>query len=150
LPLNWPAVPSATLAFRRTAVTTAVGKFEIKDWKEVAYQEFGDGRKLTRASVTQAFVGELEGAGSVEWLMYYRSDGSAEIVGLQLFSGTLGGRSGSFMLETRGRFEGAEAKGSWSVIERSGTDQLKGVRGQGTFVAPHGPTAQITLDYDFE
>ncbi|TME87783.1 MAG: DUF3224 domain-containing protein [Chloroflexi bacterium] len=39
---------------------------------------------------------------------------------------------------------------SWSVIERSGTEQLKGLRGQGTFVAPHGPSAQITLDYDFD
>ena len=70
-------------------MTTAVGKFEIKDWKEVAYQEFGDGRKLTRASVTQTFRGDIEGDGSVEWLMYYRSDGTAEIVGLQRFVGTL-------------------------------------------------------------
>ena len=131
-------------------MTTAVGKFEIKDWKEMPYQEFGDGCKLTRASVTQTFRGDIEGDGSVEWLMYYHSDGTAEIVGLQRFVGTLGGRQGSFVLETRGRFDGVEAKGSWFVIDGSGTDQLKGVRGHGTFVAPHGPTAHITLEYGFE
>ena len=131
-------------------MTTAVGKFEIKDWKEGPYLEFGDGRKLTRASVAQTFLGDIQGSGSVEWLMYYRSDGTAEIVGLQYFAGTLGGRQGSFVLETRGRFEGVEAKGSWSILRGSGTDGLEGVRGQGTFVAPHGPTAQITLEYDFE
>ena len=40
-------------------MTTAVGKFEIKDWKEGPYLEFGDGRKLTRASVAQTFLGDI-------------------------------------------------------------------------------------------
>jgi hypothetical protein len=50
-------------------VTTAVGKFDINDWKEAPCQEFADGRKLTRASVTATFLGDIEGTGSVEWLM---------------------------------------------------------------------------------
>jgi hypothetical protein len=100
--------------------------------------------------VAQRFSGDLDGEGSVEWLMYYAEDGTARFVGLQRFSGRLGDRSGSFVLETQGTFDGGKAEGSWSVVPRSGTDELRGITGTGSFAAPHGPKADIELRYDFE
>ena len=47
----------------------ALGSFEIKSWNEDQYSELPDGGELTRASVTQEFTGDIEGAGDVEWLM---------------------------------------------------------------------------------
>jgi hypothetical protein len=130
--------------------THAQGIFELQSWDESAYLELEGDAKLTRASVAQKFSGDLDGEGSVEWLMCYADDGTARFVGLQRFSGQLGGRSGSFVLETLGTFDGGEAKGTWSVVPRSGTDELRGITGAGSFAAQRGPKASVELDYDFE
>ena len=82
--------------------------------------------------------------------MCYREDKTAEFVGLQRFVGRLGGRSGSFVMQTQGSFDGTEAKGSLAVVERSGTEELAGITGTGAFAAPLGSTASVELDYDFE
>jgi Protein of unknown function (DUF3224) len=127
------------------------GIFKIDGWDESAYSEEQDGRKLTQASVKQSFSGDIEGEGSVEWLMCYRPDQTAEFVGLQRIDGRLGGRSGSFvLLQTDGSFDGTEAKGQLSVVPGSGTGELSGLRGQGRFSAPRASEASMTLDCDFE
>jgi hypothetical protein len=127
------------------------GIFKIEGWDESAYSEQEDGRKLTQASVKQSFSGDIEGEGSVEWLMCYRPDQTAEFVGLQRIDGRLGGRSGSFvLLQTDGSFDGTEAKGQLSVVPGSGTGELSGLRGQGRFSAPRASEASMTLDCDFE
>jgi Protein of unknown function (DUF3224) len=127
------------------------GIFKIEGWDESAYSEEQDGRKLTQASVKQSFSGDIEGEGSVEWLMCYRPDQTAEFVGLQRIDGRLGGRSGSFvLLQTDGSFDGTEAKGQLSVVPGSGTGELSGLRGQGRFSAPRASEASMTLDCDFE
>ncbi|MFL5867444.1 MAG: DUF3224 domain-containing protein [Thermoleophilaceae bacterium] len=123
----------------------AEGQFKIQSWDEKPY-----GERLARASVEQAFSGDIVGEGSVEWLMCYREDKTADFVGLQRVEGKIGERSGSVVLKTIGTFDGAEARADLSVVPGSGTDGLEGLRGQGGFVAPHGSTASFTLDYDFE
>jgi len=128
----------------------AQGTFELQAWDEHPYLELDDGAKLTRASVEQRFSGDLDGEGQVEWLMCYADDGTARFVGLQRFSGRLGDRAGSFVLETQGTFDGGKATGRWSVIPKSGTDELRGLVGDGGFAAPHGPKADVELDYRFE
>ena len=131
--------------------TRATASFKIAGWDEKTYTELEDGGKLTQASVKQAFSGEIEGDGAVEWLMCYRPDSTAEFVGLQHFVGRIGGRSGSFaLLQTAGSFDGTEARGELSVVPGSGTQDLRGLRGNGEFSAPIGSVAAVTLDYDFE
>jgi len=123
----------------------ANGQFKIKSWDE---QTYGEG--LARASVEQAFSGDIEGDGSVEWLMCYREDKTADFVGLQRVEGQIGDRSGSVVLRTVGVFDGAVARGDWTVVPGSGSGELEGLRGDGGFEAPHGAPAKATLDYDFE
>ena len=130
--------------------THAQAKFEVQSWDENTYEELDGDAKLTRASVGHGFTGDLEGDGSVEWLMCYCEDKTADFVGLQRFVGRLGGRSGSFVMQTHGSFDGTEAKGSLAVVERSGTEELAGITGTGAFAAPLGSTASVELDYDFE
>src|SRR5215211_5872340 len=62
-------------------MTTAKGEFELTGWDENPYLEIGEGRKLTRASVTQDFRGDVAGTGAVEWLMSYQPDGTARSQG---------------------------------------------------------------------
>jgi hypothetical protein len=125
--------------------------FKIEGWDESPYAENEDGGKLSRASVRQSISGDIEGEGSVEWLMCYRPDKTAEFVGLQRIDGRLAGRSGSFaLLQTDGSFDGTVARGRLEVVPGSGTGELRGLRGQGEFSAPHGSEASVTLDLDFE
>jgi hypothetical protein len=126
-------------------MTTAQGSFSITSWDEQTYEDLGGGVKLTRASVAQSFDGDLQGDGAVQWLMYYRPDGTASFVGLQRITGTLAGRTGSFVVQDSGEFEGGVARGRWSVVPGSGADGLAGIGGQGGFEA--GQQANWSLDY---
>jgi len=91
--------------FEEVTMATAKGQFELASWNEDTYQELDGGAKLTRASVTQDFSGDVTGGGTVEWLMCYRPDGTARFVGLQRVEGTVGGMEGSFVAESVGNFE---------------------------------------------
>jgi hypothetical protein len=130
--------------------TRALGTFKIESWQEQRYGELEDGGGLARASVVQAFSGDIEGEGSVEWLFCYRPDTTADFVGLQRVAGQIGERNGSVVLRTSGTFDGSQAKGDWEVVPGSATGELRGLRGRGGFSAPIGSEASVTLEYDFE
>ena len=66
---------------------TAMGTFEVKPDEEHAYHEVTGQPRLTHAGGTQRFSGDLEGDGSIEWLMCYLPDKTARFVGLQRFDG---------------------------------------------------------------
>ena len=129
-------------------VNKATGGFEIASWDEATYEEFDDGARLARASVTQKFTGDVAGDGAVEWLMAYRADGTAFFVGLQRVRGTVGGRPGTFVLETHGEFDGKVARWSASVVPGSGSGELQGLKGTATFAAPLGGTASFEMEYE--
>lgn len=128
--------------------TSANARFSIKGWDEKPYSEGQDLPKLTRAGVTKTFTGDIEGEGQVEYLMMYRSDGSATFVGLERVVGRIAGKAGSFVLQRIGMFEGGLAKESYSVIPGSGTGELLGLRGEGTSAVGHGNEHPMTLDYE--
>ena len=126
----------------------ATGSFQITSFNEDTYEDRGDGAKLTHASGDQAFSGDIEGEGQVHWLMCYRPDGSATYVGLQRITGSVGGRSGSFVIDASGEFDGAASRGTWSVVPGSGEGDLAAISGSGKFEAPGGPNASYDLDYE--
>jgi hypothetical protein len=127
---------------------TANARFAIKSWDENPYGEVVAGTKLTRASVTKTYTGDIEGEGQVEYLMMYRSDGSATFVGLERVSGRVGGKSGTFVLQRTGMFEGGQAKESYAVISDSGTGDLQGLRGDGSSAVGHGMEHPFILSYE--
>ena len=128
--------------------TSARATFAIGGWDEQPYEEAADGRKLTRATVEQTFSGDIEGDGSVQWLMAYRPDGTADFVGLQRITGAFGERSGRVVLSSSGTFDGQVARGTLTVLDGSGTDGLEGIAGSGSFEAPMGGEPVVTLEYD--
>jgi hypothetical protein len=128
---------------------TGKGTFETASWDEKPFEKLPGGGKLTRASVTQKFSGDVTGDGKTEWLMCYVSDNDATFVGLQKIDGSLGGKKGTFVVETIGEFDGKAAKGTWSVVPGTGSGELAGLEGEGRFEAPKGPKATFELDYDF-
>ncbi len=128
---------------------TANARFAIKSWEEKPYSEGKDVPKLTRASVIKTFTGDVEGEGQVEYLMMYRSDGSATFVGLERIVGRIGDRQGSLVLQRTGVFEGGQAKESYAVIVGSATGDLRGLRGEGSSALGHGSEHPFVLNYEF-
>jgi hypothetical protein len=127
---------------------TANARFAIKTWDEKPYSEVQGQPRLTRATVTKTFTGDIEGEGQVEYLMMYRGDGSAACVGLERVVGRIGGKTGTFVLQRTGVFEGGLAKESYSVIPGSATGELQGLMGEGSSAVGHGMEHPFTLDYE--
>jgi hypothetical protein len=129
--------------------TRATANFEMTSWDEKPYDEIDGQPRLARASVANTYRGDIEGQGKVEYLMLYRDDSSASFVGLERISGRLGGRSGSFVLQHSGTYEGGTTTATSSVVPGSGSGDLHNLRGQGSFVSQYGQLAPVTLDYEF-
>jgi hypothetical protein len=126
---------------------TAHARFAIKSWDEKPWSEGQDLPKLTRASVTKTFTGDIEGEGQIEYLMMYRRDGSAVVVGLERVVGRIGGKTGTFVLQRVGVFEDGQAKETYSVVPGSATEELAGLVGQGRSAVGHGMEHPFALDY---
>src|SRR5665213_4194983 len=75
----------------RTMKHTANARFAITNWGEQPYSEGQDLPKMTKAAVTKTFTGDVAGEGHVEYLMMYRSDGTATFVGLERITARIGG-----------------------------------------------------------
>ena len=124
--------------------------FKLDSWDEDPYNEIEGAPKLTRVKVTKTYHGDIEGKSTLEYLMMYRQDGTASFVGLERVVGSLGGRSGTFVLQHKGTFEGGKAKVDWFVVSGSGTGKLSGLCGEGGFATEHTEQPAVTLDFDFE
>ncbi len=129
---------------------TTTATFEIKSWKENPFNELEGAPKLVRASVLKTYHGEIEGEGALEYLMIYNADGSATYVGFERVVGKIGNRAGSFVLEDKGVFEGGIAKSTLSVMPDSGTNELRGLRGEGDYVTGHAQQHAFTFEYELE
>jgi hypothetical protein len=130
--------------------TSATATFQIEGWDEDDIMETDDGAKVTRAKVSRSFEGDIEGAGTVEWLMAYDEDGSATFVGIERIVGSIGGRTGTVVLRHVGAFDGQVAKADLLVVSGSGTGELRGVRGEGSFEAGLGPDGVRSISLDVE
>jgi hypothetical protein len=133
-----------------TATTKAIAKITVATYKPVPYEEPAAGPALSRIHVEESFSGDIEGDGVVEFLQASRPDGTASFVGIERVTGTIAGRSGTFLLQDSGTVEGGIVSGDWFVVPGSGTEGLAGLRGTGGFRANLGENADITLDYYFE
>lgn len=125
--------------------------FSLKSWDEKPYKEMDGGAKFTQAHVQQIYQGDLEAESSVEYLMFYDSGGKVKFVGLEYVEGKIGGRSGAFVLQHEGMDENGAVKSNYFVVPGSGTGELRGLRGEGSFLlAGESANYPFTLDYSFE
>jgi hypothetical protein len=125
----------------------ADGTFTVGAWDENTYAELDGKGKLTRATVTFEFSGDVAAQGTWGAVMCYREDGTVVFTGMQSMAGQVGGRSGTFALLTEGSFEGGEARTSWTVIDGSGTGELAGLTGTGSAVSDSPPGGSFRFDY---
>ena len=112
--------------------STAVGSFEVTMNPEPPY-DVDEGASIGRVSLQKQFAGDLEATSSAE-MIGARSQvkGSAGYVAIERVVGTLGGLSGSFVLQHSGTMTRGKGELHVSVVPDSGTGELKGVAGKMT------------------
>jgi Protein of unknown function (DUF3224) len=130
-------------------MTKARGRFTVKAGDEDAYEALDDGVRLTHARGTQSFSGDIKGDGAVHWLMLYRPDKTAQFVGMQRISGTIGGRRGTMVLTAQGVHDGKGSRITLEVVPGSGSGDLEGISGKGKLENRGGKTGTYELDYSF-
>jgi hypothetical protein len=133
-----------------TTIIRANATISVSRYEPVPYDEPAGGLALSRIHVEESFSGDIEADGVVEFLQAARPDGTASFVGIERVTGTIAGRSGTFLLQDSGTIEAGLVSGDWFVIPGSGTAALTGLRGTGAFRANLGEGAEVTLDYYFE
>lgn len=130
--------------------TSATAKIKVASYEPQTYEDSAGGTDLVEIHVTETFQGDIEGQGVVRFLQAMRPDGSASFCGIERVTGSVGGRTGTFLLQDVGTVEGSVVSGTWFVIPGSGTGNLAGLRGEGDFTARLGEDADVTLQYWFE
>jgi uncharacterized protein DUF3224 len=127
----------------------AEAHIEVSAWQPERIDEGPDGGpQLFRIVVGESFTGELVATGHAEMLQVLAADGSASFVAVERVTGTLAGRSGSFVLQDRGTLDAdGGVSGEWFVVPGSGTGELTGLGGEGGFTAAVGQHATAWLDY---
>ena len=128
----------------------ATPTFGIEAWDEHPTWEGDDGRRVTRATVTKRYHGELDATGVMEYVMAYAPDGSAIYVGLERVDGRLGNRTGSFVLQDAGRFVDGVAVSTFVIVEGSGTGELAGIRGTARVDATKADTQTMQLTFELD
>lgn len=122
----------------------ATGSFEVK----LLPQALADADSgLGRMSIDKVFSGDLQGTSKGEMLSALTAvKGSAGYVAIERVTGTLQGRSGSFMLQHLGTMNRGTPTLTVLVVPDSGTEGLAGIAGSLSINIADGQHF-YTLDY---
>jgi hypothetical protein len=119
----------------------------VTSYEQHVYEDVKDGPNLVELRITETFTGDIQGEGVVRFIQALRKDGGASFCGTERVKGSIGGRTGTFLLQDEGTLEGKDVKGKWFVVPGSGTGELVGLRGEGGFEAELGQHASVWLDW---
>jgi hypothetical protein len=117
----------------------ASGTFDVKVTPQKPDNPEAEAANLGRMSLDKKFHGDLEATSKGEMLAAMSEvKGSAGYVAMERVSGTLGGRSGTFVLQHRGTMTRGLPQLSVTVVPDSGTGDLAGLTGSMTIKIEEG------------
>ena len=109
----------------------ATGTFEVKILPLESYAVGSDGINLGRLSIDKTFQGDLTAQSQGEMLTALTpTEGSAGYVAIEQVSGSLNGKTGSFVLQHFGISEPEGQRLILEVVPDSGTGKLTGLSGK--------------------
>jgi hypothetical protein len=115
-----------------TVTTHASGTFDVKVTPQ-APEDNAQDASLSRLTIDKQFHGDLAGTSNGQMLAAGTSvQGSAGYVAIEKVTGTLSGRSGSFVLQHSGTMTRGAPTLTITVVPDSGTGQLAGLAGKMT------------------
>ena len=107
----------------------AEGSLEVNIEAEPPFLEDG-GLKLNRNVVSKTFHGDMAGASEAHMLAAFTEiPGSAGYVAIEHFTGTVAGKSGSFLLQHNGIMDKGDAELTVVIVPDSGSGELSGISG---------------------
>ena len=126
----------------------ARGTFDVKVTPQP--QDDSAGGPFGRLFIYKNFHGDLEGTSNGQMLGSGSPDqGSAGYVALELVTGTLDGRRGSFVLQHKGTMRKGVSTMAVTVVPDSGTGELSGISGTMSIII-EGSKHSYAFDYTFE
>ena len=126
--------------------TRMTGDFEVKLLPQPA-DDYADGATLGRLTIDKRFLGDLDATSRGQMLSALTGvKGSAGYVAIELVSGTLAGRRGTFVLQHSGTMTRGERGLSVTVVPDSGTAELTGLAGT-MEIDNEGGRHAYTFDY---
>jgi hypothetical protein len=126
----------------------AKGPFEVKLAPQKADHPAAEGSGHGRMSLDKQFHGDLEGTSQGEMLSFMTAtQGSAGYVAIEKVTGTLGGRSGSFVLQHSGTMNRGAPQLSVTVVPDSATGELGGLSGSMKIVIAPGGAHSYEMEY---
>jgi hypothetical protein len=139
-------LPASNTAQKGTPVAAhASGTFEVKLVPQPP-EDKAEGSTLARMSIDKQFHGDLEGTSKGQMLTAGTDvKGSAGYVAIERITGTLQGRTGSFVLQHSGTLTRGAPQQSITVVPDSATGQLVGLTGKMTINIADGKHS-----FDFE
>lgn len=133
-----------TMAQDQTFAHRAEGTFEVQ---LAPQQEEGGDPLMGRMTLTKQFSGALEGTSTGQMLTAMTAvKGSAGYVAVEKVTGTLDGRSGSFILQHSAYMNRGEPSMDLQIVPDSGTEGLTGITGT-CLIKIEGGTHYYTLSY---
>jgi hypothetical protein len=143
-----------------TYTSTASGTFTVAGWEETTEADidgtgttrgetYAPDRGITRASVRYAYSGDIEGSSTVSYVFAYAGEG-APILGLEHFTGSIGGHDGSCVFRHTGSHGATSVTAHLEVVPGMGTGGLEGLRGEAELtIAGEAPDGYpFSLSYD--
>lgn len=117
---------------------TAAGSFDVS-LTPLTLDQPGDDSARGRMRLDKRFHGGLDAIGAGEMLTGMGAvAGSAAYVAIERISGTLDGRSGSFLVVHRGVMNRGAPELLVSIVPDSGTGELSGIAGEMTLIVGGG------------
>ena len=125
--------------------THATGPFDVKVTPQ---DDKSDDPLMGRMMLDKQYHGDLEGIGKGQMLTAGSAQkGFGAYVAIEKVTGTLNGRTGSFMLQHTGTMKNNVPQLMIIVVPESGTGQLEGIAG--TMTIKIAPTGKHSYDFEY-
>ena len=127
---------------------TARGPMDVNMEPEPPFLD-QDGLKLNRNFVSKTFRGDMIGSSEAQMLAAFTATpGSAGYVAIEHFTGSVGGRTGSFVMQHSGTMNRGDAQLMVSIVPDPGSGELTGISGTLDIENEDGQHSYV-LSYDF-
>ena len=108
---------------------TARGPMDVNMEPEPPFLE-QEGVTLNRHSVSKTFRGDMAGTSQAQMIAAFTgTPGSAGYVAIEHFTGSVGGRTGSFVMQHSGIMDRGDAQLTVTIVPDSGSGELTGISG---------------------
>lgn len=110
-------------------MVTLRGSFDVTTESESPFHN-QDGVAISRAIVRKTFSGAASGTSEAQMIATRTPDpGSASYIAMEVFTGTMDGKQGSFVMQHNGFMTDGEPRLSVVIVPGSGTGDLAGISG---------------------